>query len=53
MLDYLQPWLDLYKVDLKSFDDRHYRALGGRLAPILETVRAELGPEFQVEYRGI
>jgi len=21
---YLRPWLDLYKVDLKSFDDRHY-----------------------------
>ena len=25
----------LYKVDLKSFDDRHYRQLGGRLEPIL------------------
>jgi pyruvate formate lyase activating enzyme len=33
------PWLDLYKVDLKSFDDRQYRKLGGRLAPILETIR--------------
>jgi pyruvate formate lyase activating enzyme len=28
----------LYKVDLKSFDDTHYRSLGGRLAPILETI---------------
>jgi pyruvate formate lyase activating enzyme len=26
------PWVDLYKVDLKSFDDRHYRELGGRIA---------------------
>ena len=26
VLDYLRPWVDLYKVDLKSFDDRHYRA---------------------------
>jgi pyruvate formate lyase activating enzyme len=26
-------------VDLKSFDDRHYRQLGGRLQPILETIR--------------
>src|SRR5947208_3047577 len=39
VLDYLHPWVDLYKVDLKSFDDRHYRQLGGRLGPILETIR--------------
>jgi pyruvate formate lyase activating enzyme len=38
-LDYLRPHLDLYKVDLKSFDDRHYRQLGGRLEPILFTIR--------------
>ncbi len=40
VLDYLRPWVDLYKVDLKSFDDRHYRQLGGRLQPILDTIRA-------------
>jgi pyruvate formate lyase activating enzyme len=40
VLEYLRPWIDLYKVDLKSFDDRHYRQLGGRLQPILETIRA-------------
>jgi pyruvate formate lyase activating enzyme len=39
VLEYLQPWIDVYKVDLKSFDDRHYRQLGGRLQPILETIR--------------
>ena len=39
MLEYLRPWIDLYKVDLKSFDDRHYRELGGRLEPILDTIR--------------
>jgi len=39
VLDYLRPWIDLYKVDLKSFDDRHYRQLGGRLAPILDSIR--------------
>ena len=39
VLDYLRPWIDLYKVDLKSFDDRHYRELGGRIAPILDTIR--------------
>jgi pyruvate formate lyase activating enzyme len=31
VLEYLSPWVDLYKVDLKSFDDRHYRQLGGRI----------------------
>jgi len=39
VLDYLRPWVDLYKVDLKSFDDRRYHELGGRIAPILESVR--------------
>jgi len=39
VLDYIRPWVDLYKVDLKSFDDRHYRQLGGRLEPILFTIR--------------
>lgn len=39
VLEYLRPWLDLYKVDLKSFDDRHYRQLGGRLQPILDSIR--------------
>src|SRR6202040_4200024 len=39
VLDYLRPWLDLYKVDLKSFCDRHYHELGGRIAPILESIR--------------
>ncbi len=39
VLEYLRPWIDLYKVDLKSFDDRHYRQLGGRIAPILDTIQ--------------
>jgi pyruvate formate lyase activating enzyme len=39
VLDYVRPWLDLYKVDLKSFDDRHYHELGGRIGPILESIR--------------
>jgi pyruvate formate lyase activating enzyme len=40
VLKYLHPWIDYYKVDLKSFDDQHYRQLGGRIEPILETIRA-------------
>src|SRR5436853_7073037 len=40
VLEYLRPWIDLYKVDLKSFDDRHYHELGGRIGPILDTIRS-------------
>jgi pyruvate formate lyase activating enzyme len=39
VIEYLRPWVDLYKVDLKSFDDQHYRQLGGRIQPILDTIR--------------
>jgi pyruvate formate lyase activating enzyme len=39
VLQYIRPYIDLYKVDLKSFDDRRYRELGGRLAPILDTIQ--------------
>ncbi len=48
-LKYLRPWIDLYKVDLKSFDDHHYRQLGGRLQPILETIRALHGMGIWLE----
>jgi pyruvate formate lyase activating enzyme len=39
VLEYLRPHLDLYKVDLKSFDDRRYHELGGRIGPILDSIR--------------
>ena len=39
VLEYLRPWVDLYKVDLKSFDDRRYHELGGRIGPILDSIR--------------
>jgi len=39
VLEYIRPWIDFYKVDLKSFDDRHYHELGGRIGPILDTIR--------------
>ena len=49
VLEYLRPWVDLYKVDLKSFDDRHYRQLGGRMQPILDTIRRLHEMGFWVE----
>ncbi|MGZ7080750.1 MAG: AmmeMemoRadiSam system radical SAM enzyme [Thermoanaerobaculia bacterium] len=39
VLDYIAPYVDLYKVDLKGFSDRHYRDLGGTLQPVLDTIR--------------
>jgi AmmeMemoRadiSam system radical SAM enzyme/AmmeMemoRadiSam system protein B/AmmeMemoRadiSam system protein A len=39
VLDFLRPWIIAYKVDLKSFDDRHYRSLGGALDNITRTIR--------------
>src|SRR5207247_8633531 len=39
VLDYLRPWIQAYKVDLKSFDDRHYRTLGCTLESVTETIR--------------
>lgn len=49
VLEYLRPWVDLYKVDLKSFSDRHYHELGGRIGPILETIRRLHEMEFWLE----
>jgi len=49
VLDYLRPWVDLYKVDLKGFDDRRYRTLGGRLDTVLETIRGLHARGFWVE----
>lgn len=39
VLDYLRPWTDCYKIDLKSMSDRNYRQLGGVVDNILETVK--------------
>jgi pyruvate formate lyase activating enzyme len=49
VLEFLRPWVDLYKVDLKSFDERHYHQLGGRLQPILDTIRRLHQMGFWVE----
>ncbi len=49
VLEYLRPWVDLYKVDLKSFDEQHYHQLGGRLQPVLATIRCLYEMGFWVE----
>lgn len=39
VLDFIAPYIDMYKVDLKGFDERHYRDLGGVLGPVIETIQ--------------
>jgi pyruvate formate lyase activating enzyme len=38
VLKYLRPWVDCYKVDLKSMNDRNYRVLGAKLQTVLDTI---------------
>jgi len=49
VLEYLRPYVDLYKVDLKSFNDRSYRELGGVLQNVLDTIRLLKEMEYWVE----
>ena len=49
VVDYLQPWVDFYKVDLKSFRDKPYRELGGRLENVLRTLQQLWQKGFWVE----
>jgi pyruvate formate lyase activating enzyme len=38
-LAYLRPVTDVFRADLKGFTAEQYRALGGRLAPVLAAIR--------------
>jgi len=48
-LEFLKPWLDGYKIDLKTMDAREYRKLGGNLDRVLETVQRAYEMGFWVE----
>jgi pyruvate formate lyase activating enzyme len=39
VLEYIRPWTDLYKIDLKSFRDKNYRSLGGKLENIVQGIQ--------------
>ncbi len=39
VMKYIRPYIDAYKVDLKSMNDRHYRQLGGVLQNTLDGIR--------------
>jgi len=38
-LDFLRPWIVAYKIDLKGFDDKRYRTLGGTLENVCRGIR--------------
>lgn len=49
VMEYLRPYLDAYKVDLKSMNDRNYRKLGGVLKNTLDGIQRARGMGLWVE----
>jgi len=49
VVEYLCPWLDLFKIDLKGFNDKKYRELGGVLQNVLDTITLAHEKKFWVE----
>lgn len=49
VLDYIRPFVDLYKIDLKSMREHNYRTLGGKLETVLNTIRWTWERGFWVE----
>src|SRR5687767_11882093 len=49
VLDFIRPYVDGYKVDLKTFSDRNYRQLGGVLENVIATIRMLKERGFWVE----
>lgn len=49
VLDYIRPKVDAYKVDLKAFNDRAYRQLGGVFDNVTSTIRELKQRNFWVE----
>ena len=49
MLDFIRPYVDAYKVDLKTFNPKHYRQLGGVMENVTDTIRMLKERGFWVE----
>jgi len=49
VLEFIRPYVPLYKVDLKAFSDRSYRELGGVLDNVLDTIKRLVQMDFWVE----
>ncbi len=49
VLDYLRPVLQGFKVDLKTMQKDHYRDLGGKLQPVLDSIQYARQLGFWIE----
>ncbi len=49
VLEYVRPWLDLFKIDLKCFDRKKYLKLGGNFEGVLDTIRQVYAMKFWTE----
>jgi pyruvate formate lyase activating enzyme len=49
VLEFIRPYVSLYKVDLKGFRNAHYQELGGKLSSILDTIERLHAMGFWVE----
>jgi len=49
VLEFIRPFTDLYKIDLKSFRDKNYRSLGGKLENIVNGIRMVYETGFWLE----
>jgi len=49
VLEFIRPYVDLYKVDLKSFRDKSYRRLGTSLQNVLDSIRLIKQMGFWIE----
>jgi pyruvate formate lyase activating enzyme len=49
VLDFIRPYVEAYKVDLKAFNDKSYRQLGGVLDHVTDTIKMLKERDFWVE----
>ena len=49
VLEFIRPYVDLYKIDLKCFDEKAYQSLGGVLQNVLDTIRRAWEMGYWVE----
>jgi pyruvate formate lyase activating enzyme len=49
VLDFIRPYVEAYKVDLKTFNPKHYRELGGVMENVTDTIKMLKQRGFWVE----
>lgn len=49
VLDFIRPYTDCYKVDLKGMKQENYRELGGKVSAVLDTIARLVEMKFWVE----